>query len=42
MDIVVKTASDNDLPEILGLLYELGRPKPQKDSDVDEFRKLRG
>ena len=40
MDIVVRTASDNDLPVILGLLYELGRPKPQKDSDVDIFRKL--
>jgi len=40
MDIVVKTASDNNLPEILGLLYELGRPKPQKDSDVDKFRNL--
>ena len=40
MDIVVRTASDNDLPVILGLLYELGRPKPQKDSDVDTFRKL--
>ena len=40
MDIVVRTASDNDLPIILGLLYDLGRPKPQKDSDVDSFRKL--
>ncbi len=40
MDIVVRSASDNDLPVILGLLYELGRPKPQKDSDVDSFRKL--
>ena len=40
MDIVVRTASDNDLPVILGLLYDLGRPKPQKDSDVDAFRKL--
>ena len=40
MDIAVRTASDNDLPVILGLLYDLGRPKPQKDSDVDSFRKL--
>ena len=40
MDIVIRIASDNDLPIILGLLYELGRPKPQKDSDVDTFRKL--
>ena len=40
MNIVVRTASDNDLPIILGLLYDLGRPKPQKDSDVEAFRKL--
>ena len=40
MGIVIRTASDNDLPVILGLLYDLGRPKPQKDSDVDTFRKL--
>ena len=40
MNIVIRIASDNDLPVILGLLYELGRPKPQKDSDVDTFRKL--
>jgi len=40
MDMVVRTASDNDLAIILGLLYELGRPKPQKDSDVHNFRKL--
>ena len=29
-----------EIPEVIGLLYELGRPKPKKDSDVDEFRKL--
>ena len=40
MDIVIRTASDNDLPLILGLLYDLGRPKPEKDDDVDVFRKL--
>ncbi len=40
MDIVVRIASDNDLPVILGLLYDLGRPKPVKDDDVDVFRKL--
>jgi len=37
---VIRTASNKDVPIILGLLYELGRPKPQKDSDVDVFRKL--
>jgi GNAT superfamily N-acetyltransferase len=36
----IREASDKDIPIILGLLYELGRPKPQKDSDVDTFRKL--
>lgn len=38
--LVIKTATNNDIPEILGLLYHLGRPKPQNDSDVDIFRKL--
>lgn len=36
----IRTASTNDIPIILGLLYDLGRPKPKKDSDVDIFRKL--
>ena len=39
-NIIIKTASDKDIPNILGLLYELGRPKPEKDSDVEVFRKL--
>ena len=39
-DITIKKASEKDIPIILGLLYELGRPKPQKDSEVDFFRKL--
>ena len=39
-NITIKEASKNDIPLILGLLYELGRPKPQKDSEVDSFRKL--
>lgn len=39
-NVLIKAASDNDVPMILGLLYELGRPKPQTDSDVDTFRKL--
>lgn len=29
-----------DIPVILGLLYELGRPRPQKDSEIESFRKL--
>ena len=39
-DVVIRKSTSNDVPIILGLLYELGRPKPQKDSDVDTFRKL--
>ena len=39
-NLVIKKASDKDIPNILSLLYELKRPKPEKDSDVDEFRKL--
>ena len=36
----IREASDKDIPIILGLLYDLGRSKPQKDSDSDTFRKL--
>lgn len=39
-NIDVREASSNDVSIILELLYELGRPKPQKDSDVKSFRKL--
>ena len=39
-NVTVRDASDKDIPLILGLLCDLGRPKPQKDSDVDSFRKL--
>ena len=40
MKLNIRPAKKNDIPLILGLLYELGRPKPQKDSDVDTFRNL--
>lgn len=39
-NVTIRESSSKDIPEILGLLYHLGRPKPQKDSDVDIFRKL--
>ena len=39
-EITIRTATKKEVPEILGLLYELGRPKPEKDSDVDTFRNL--
>lgn len=40
VDVTIDEASGKDLPVILGLLYELGRPKPKNDSNVDTFRKL--
>ena len=39
-NVLVRSASGKDIPILLGLLYDLGRPKPQKDSDVEIFRKL--
>lgn len=39
-DVTIRKASEKDIPVLLGLLYDLGRPKPQKDSDVEIFRKL--
>ena len=39
-NVKIRSAKPNDIPIILGLLYELGRPKPKKDSDVDTFTKL--
>lgn len=36
-DIEIRKASKNDIPIVLGLLYELGRPKPEKDNDVEIF-----
>ena len=40
MKINIRKAKNNDIPIILGLLYELGRPKPNKDSELDLFRTL--
>jgi len=39
-NMLVRPASGKDIPILLGLLYDLGRPKPQEDSDVEIFRKL--
>ncbi len=38
--MTIRTASSRDIPIILRLLYHLGRPKPQQDSNVDTFRML--
>jgi len=39
-NVAIRDASEKDIPLILRLLYELGRPKAHKDSDVDMFRNL--
>lgn len=39
-NVIIRTASKKDIPILLGLLYDLGRPKPQEDTDVDVFRNL--
>jgi predicted N-acetyltransferase YhbS len=39
-NIVIRAASKKDIPLILDLLYDLGRPKPRTDSQVNAFEKL--
>lgn len=39
-NLKIRKAKANDIPMVLGLLYELGRPRAKKDSDVDTFTKL--
>ena len=39
-EFTIRSATKSDIPEILGLLYELGRPQPKNNSDVDAFKKL--
>jgi len=39
-NIIIRTTSEKDIPILLGLLYDLGRPKPQTDTDVNIFRTL--
>ena len=39
-NVKIRSAKPTDIPIILGILYELGRPKPKKDAEVDFFRKL--
>ncbi|RNJ78095.1 MAG: GNAT family N-acetyltransferase [Nitrosopumilus sp. H8] len=35
-----RSASERDIPVILGLLYDLGRPRPGEDREVDAFRRM--
>ena len=39
-EFTIRAATKSDIPEILGLLYELGRPQPKNDSDVKDFKKI--
>lgn len=39
-NILIRESSSEDISVLLGLLYDLGRPKPQGASDVDVFSKL--
>ena len=38
--LTIRNASTSDIPIILELLYELGRPRPQEDKDVEEFSNI--
>ena len=39
-NITIRESILDDIPLLLELLYELGRPKPQKDSDLENFTQL--
>ena len=36
----IRESTYHDIPSLLELLYELGRPKPQKDNELETFTKL--
>ena len=38
--ITIRESTFDDIPSLLELLYELGRPKPQKDNEFEIFTKL--
>lgn len=40
MDVSIRPAKKHDITVILGLLYELGRPKPKNDSELKVFTNL--
>ena len=39
-NITIRESTYDDIPSLLELLYELGRPKPQKDNEPETFTKL--
>ena len=38
-NITIRQATKTDIPIILGLLYDLGRPKPKDDAQEEIFEK---
>jgi len=39
-NITIRESIHDDIPSLLELLYELGRPKSQTDSELEKFEKL--
>ena len=39
-NIAIRESTYDDIPSLLELLYELGRPKPQKDNELEKFTAL--
>ena len=39
-NITIRESTYDDILSLLELLYELGRPKPQKDNELETFTKL--
>ncbi len=39
-NIKIRESISDDIPSLLELLYELGRPKPQKDNELEDFTQL--
>lgn len=39
-NVTIRESTYDDIPSLLELLYELGRPKPQKDNELETFTKL--
>ena len=39
-NITIRESTYDDIPSLLALLDELGRPKPQKDNELENFTAL--
>jgi len=39
-NITIRESTYDDIPSLLELLYELGRPKPQTDNELEKFTAL--